>query len=312
MPGRLLVVTGLWPTPDRPSSGIFVKRRLEGVDATVIGPRSFAGPMPLRYLALLWRALTARGRFVAVEAHVLFPAGIVGLLAARLRGIPLVVYAHGADVRDTAQANPAYRWLSRLVARSSTIATNSEATAQLVRRLGGDPVVIPPGVDRERFRAEPRPPARRVLYLGGSEARKAPEIGRLADTLVGPGLRLVDPEDVPQLIAEHDVVLVPSHREPFGLVAAEAICAGRWVVARDVDGLREVVTDGVNGTLVADGNFAGALTRVPDYDPAAVSATGERFDWIHHRERINALVETAVASHRRGGHRATGSDVDCR
>ena len=29
----------------------------------------------------------------------------------------------------------------------------------------------------------------------------------------------------------------------------------------------------MNGTLVADGDFAGALARVPDYDPATIAAT---------------------------------------
>ena len=93
----------------------------------------------------------------------------------------------------------------------------------------------------------------------------------------GPWLRDIDPDEVPGLIAAHDVVLVPSVVEAFGLVAVEAIASGRWVVARAVGGLREIVTDGVNGTLVADGDFAGALARVPDYDPYEVARSAERF-----------------------------------
>jgi glycosyltransferase involved in cell wall biosynthesis len=87
----------------------------------------------------------------------------------------------------------------------------------------------------------------------------------------------VQPGEVPALISEHDVVLMPSVAEPFGLVAVEAHAAGRWVVASDVGGLRDIVIDGVNGTLVSDGDFAGAFARVPEYDPAAVAATAERF-----------------------------------
>ena len=147
-PTRLLVVTALYPTPDMPNVGVFVQRRLEGVDSLVVSAKSYAQPMPLRYLRLLWSALTARGRFVAVEAHVLFPAGLIGLLAARVRGIPLIVYAHGADVRETAQQNRIYRFLARGWRRSAdAVATNSQATADLIRDLGREPVVIPPGVD---------------------------------------------------------------------------------------------------------------------------------------------------------------------
>jgi glycosyltransferase involved in cell wall biosynthesis len=117
-----------------------------------------------------------------------------------------------------------------------------------------------------------------VLYLGGDDPRKGYEVAaRLADTLVGPGLEELEPERIPALIAAHDVVLVPSLAEPFGLVAVEAIASGRWVVANAVGGLPGIVIDGVNGTLVHDGDFAGALARVPDYDPAVVARTAERF-----------------------------------
>lgn len=47
-----------------------------------------------------------------------------------------------------------------------------------------------------------------------------------------------------------DAVAVPSEFEGFGLSAAEAMAAGVPVVASNVDGLREVVEDGVSGILV--------------------------------------------------------------
>jgi glycosyltransferase involved in cell wall biosynthesis len=277
---RLLLVTGLWPTPDRPSAGIFVKRRVAGQTITVIAPRSYRGWMPLRYMSLAIRAVMAPRPFVGVEAHPLFPAGLIGLLAARIRRIPLVVFAHGADVRETAVENVVYRFLTGLVVRgAAAIVTNSMDTATLVLRLGGTPTVIPPGVDLEVFRPSTRPSARRVLYLGGTDPRKGYNVARShADTLLGPGLRTLSPDDVAAAIAAHDIVLVPSHAEPYGLVAAEAIASGRWVVARNVGGLREIVDDGVTGTLVADdAGFAAAITAVPDYDPYVVAAHAVRF-----------------------------------
>jgi glycosyltransferase involved in cell wall biosynthesis len=103
-------------------------------------------------------------------------------------------------------------------------------------------------------------------------------------------------------MASHSVVLVPSLAEPFGLVAAEAIASGRWVVARAVDGLVEIIEDGVNGTLVHDGDFAGALARVPDYDPAAVASTAGRFSAATHCERMAEVWE--AVRNRRGERRA--------
>jgi glycosyltransferase involved in cell wall biosynthesis len=137
------------------------------------------------------------------------------------------------------------------------------------------------------------------LYLGGAAAHKGAEAGRrLAGTVVGPGIREVDPGEVPVLIAAHDVVLVPSREEPFGVVAAEAIASGRWVVAANVGGLAEVVTDGVNGTLVGDGDYEGALAAVPDYDPATVAATAERFSLARHWAGMAGVWERVRAGRR--------------
>lgn len=284
MPSRaarpIVLLTRIWPGPERPSAGSYVRARAMGVPGlAVVRPRRRPLPGPLVYAGLLFDALRAGRRIRGVEAHMLIPTGFVGLLVARLRRVPLVVYVHGGDVRDWRRLPLPLRWLARLVAtRADRVLTNSDDTARHLVELGVDPLVVAPGIDLRSFGATPRPAERRVLYLGGRNRRKGYEIAeRLADTLVGPWLRDVDPDEVPSLIAAHDVVLVPSAAEPFGLVAVEAIASGRWVVASAVGGLRDIVTDGVNGTLVHDGDFAGALVRVPDYDPFAIAPTVERY-----------------------------------
>ncbi len=50
-----------------------------------------------------------------------------------------------------------------------------------------------------------------------------------------------------------DVLVLPSYEEPFGTVLAEAMAVGTPVVATRVDGLPEVVEDGVTGRLVEPG-----------------------------------------------------------
>jgi glycosyltransferase involved in cell wall biosynthesis len=290
---RLLVVTTRYPTRDRPAAGAFVRDRLADPELTahVVAPHRYDGSRWGRFARLVWEALSTRGRFDGVEAHFVLASGPPALLAARLRGLPLVAYAHGADVRDAAQRSSVHRWLaSRVVRSAAAVVTNSTETALQVGRLGGHAEVIPPGIDLARFSPLPRPSSRRVLYLGGDIAEKGVDVARqLADTLVGPGIREVDPAEVPGLMASHDVVLVPSRVEPFGLVAAEAIASGRWVVASAVGGLTDIVTDGVTGTLVHDGDFAGALARVPDYDPIAIAANAERFSVERHRAGMRAV-----------------------
>lgn len=284
---RLLVVSARYPTPDRPSAGTFVRDRLRdpSLRVTVLAPTHYDLPGWRRYLSLLWRALTARGPFDGVEGHFVLPSGVIALLAARLRRLPLVVYAHGGDVREMAQRNRLMRLTARAVVRGAdAVVTNSRGTADLVSQLGAEATVVPPGIDLSRFDPQPLPAQRRVLYLGGDFEHKGVDVARkLADTLVGPGIRELDPSEIPDLMTAHSVVLVPSHAEPFGLVAAEAIASGRWVVARAVGGLSDIVTDGVNGSLVHDDDFAGALARMPNYDPAAVASTAQRFSVEQHR-----------------------------
>ncbi len=275
----ILLMTRIWPTRERPSVGTYIRARTAGVAGLrVVGPRWQRLPRPLIYPLMLIEALRS-GPIRGVEAHMLMPTGLVGLIVARLRGVPLIVYAHGSDVRHWRSLPGPIRWLAQRVARrADRLVTNSEDTAGHLRDLGGRPDVIPPGVDLSRFVPSPRPRARRVLYLGGRNSNKGYEIALgLADTLVGPWLRDVDPAEVPALIAAHDVVLVPSVNEAFGLVAVEAIASGRWVVARAAGGLPDIVREGVNGTLVSDGDFAGAIARMPDYDPDTIAPTVARF-----------------------------------
>jgi glycosyltransferase involved in cell wall biosynthesis len=287
---RLLVLTARYPTPDRPAAGAFVRDRLADphLKSHVVAPPGYGGSTWVRYAALLWRGLTARGHFDGVEGHFVVPSGFIALVVARMRRLPLVVYAHGGDVRDAAYRNRLMRWAARQAVRGAdAVVANSEETAALVARLGGLAIVVPPGVDLERFAPQERPAQRRVLYLGGDVPHKGIDVARqLADTLVGPGIHEVDPGEIPTLMSSHSVVLIPSLAEPFGLAAAEAIASGRWVVARAVGGLPDIVSEGVNGTLVTDGDFASALAGVPDYDPATVATTASRFSIDEHRRRM--------------------------
>jgi glycosyltransferase involved in cell wall biosynthesis len=102
---------------------------------------------------------------------------------------------------------------------------------------------------------------------------------------------------VADLVSAADVVACPSRFEAFCYVAAEAMAAGRPVVASAVGGLRDLVADGCTGFLVPPGDapaLARALAKVLD-DPRAVAALGragrERFE----RELSEAVVAPRLA-----------------
>ncbi len=57
-------------------------------------------------------------------------------------------------------------------------------------------------------------------------------------------------DDIPSILAESCVVVLPSYREGLSRVLVEAAAASRPIVAADVPGCREIVRHGVNGFLV--------------------------------------------------------------
>ncbi|MBI3336032.1 glycosyltransferase family 4 protein [Candidatus Peregrinibacteria bacterium] len=56
------------------------------------------------------------------------------------------------------------------------------------------------------------------------------------------------------LMSTADLIVVPSYLEGFGLVAAQAMCAGKTVLGCDSDGLRSLIGHGETGWLVPPGN----------------------------------------------------------
>jgi len=74
-------------------------------------------------------------------------------------------------------------------------------------------------------------------------------------------------DDIPELLAAVDVVLIPSHSEGMSFVAVEAMAAGRCLVAYATGGLPDIIHHEKSGLLAPTGNvgaLAEALARVLD------------------------------------------------
>ncbi|MEK7754582.1 MAG: glycosyltransferase [Acidobacteriota bacterium] len=90
-------------------------------------------------------------------------------------------------------------------------------------------------------------------------------------------LGMLPPDETFRLLGLMNVVAVPSLYEGFGLSAAEAMAAGRPVVASAVDGLVEVVEDGVTGYLVPPGDSGALASKIVELlvNPERAVAMGQ-------------------------------------
>jgi glycosyltransferase involved in cell wall biosynthesis len=114
------------------------------------------------------------------------------------------------------------------------------------------------------------PPAAALILIGGTDAgaRSTPGIGRGGDGIVR--LDSVGPEELRDMYAAADVLVVPSirtptFREPWGLVVNEAMNRGLAVIASEEVGAAAggLVRDGANGLVVPAGDSA-ALAQAID------------------------------------------------
>jgi glycosyltransferase involved in cell wall biosynthesis len=257
---RALVVTNMYPTPERPALGSFVRdqvealRRREDVDVEL-----FAFSPGLRSYPAAARALRRhfRGeRFDVVHAHfglTAWPAVAAGLG-------PVVVTLHGNDL-----FHPRTNRLTRAVLPLTALPVAvSREFSGLLRGAGTTRrvAVLPVGIDLERFRPIPRREARERLGLDPERpyllfphdpARPLKRYDRAAEAAEGTTLLTmgaVPPAEVPYWINAANAVVVPSQAEGFGLSVIEALACGVPPFGTPV-GIHPVVLEGIDGAFCA-------------------------------------------------------------
>jgi L-malate glycosyltransferase len=131
--------------------------------------------------------------------------------------------------------------------------------------------------------------------------RRRVEAQRLDDRVSWLGER----DDIPELLAALDVLLLPSWQEPFGRALLEAMALGVPVIATNVGGPREIVRDGKEGLLLAPdrpGEWAAAIRALGDDEQrrARMGAAGrqrvaEAFGAATHARAVRGVYERALA-----------------
>lgn len=240
------------------------------------------------------RRWLAEGRFDVLHVHEPSVPS-VSLLALWAAECPVVATFHTANSRSRTMSSAAALLRPAMEKISARIAVSEAARSTLVQHLGGEPVVIPNGLDCASFAAaNPRPvwqgPGPTLAFLGRTdEPRKGLSVlldalppllrqhpdarllvagrgsGEIFDALDPASRRAVTylgqvtDLDRARLLASVWVYVAPqTGGESFGIVLAEAMAAGAAVVASDLPPFRAVLGDGRYGELFATGDSADA------------------------------------------------------
>lgn len=273
---RVLIVSNMYPTRERPEFGVFVRDQLEALGRIDgVEPELYVfeggGARAYRRAVKPLKQHLRQNHYDVVHAHY----GLTGWVARKAGAKPLVVTMHGTDLRDRRAGR-----FSRSTAKKAdqVIAVSDDLAAELDRvRTRREPAVLPTGVDLDRFKQSSRSDARRALGLDpeGSYALLPADPARpvkrhdLAQAVVEQveDLELltlggIAPEEVPTWINAADVTLVPSDHEGFGLAVLESLACNTPVVATPVGAAPQLLA-GVEGCHCLEWDLT-AWTRAVD------------------------------------------------
>lgn len=294
------------------------------VNTLVRDPNPFYDPIALLQLYRIIRS----GNYHIVHTHT-GKAGILGRLAARMAGVPIIVHGlHGTMTSPNPILDRIYLFLDRFTGRFTDcfISVGEDLKQRYIERGIGDPSkyrVIHSGMDLDSFyeagdlpkekiiekrrelgvaedeiiigkvaALEPRKghqyairAARKLmrdhgnvkfLFVGDGWYRpKLEEMVRrngLEGSIVFTGYR----EDIADVMASFDIVILTSLWEGLPQVLVQAAAVGKPIVAFDVEGAKEVVKEGVNGFIVPSKDVD-ALVEKLDYllrDPERAKSMG--------------------------------------
>lgn len=263
--------------------------------------------VPLLVLGFLIGALRLARSADVLHAHWWVPSGLVAVLTGWLLGRPTVVHLHGTDAAITRGplrpiARRVLRGAGAVLAAGPELVRWCDATAGVTAELSPMPLAIDRVPD-----PTPAPADGPVLAVGRLVPEKGVDVLIRAAAAAGLPLEIVGDGDrrselealahevgaqatftgalPPAALADRyraaRLVAVPSRREGFGMVAAEALGAGRAVVASDVGGLSALVADGVNGALVPPDDVAALATALSATPPSLGAAGPASVAWLH-------------------------------
>jgi len=243
-------------------------------------------PGKLSYLTTVFalRSLLSQIKPEIVHAHY---ASSYGFVAGLARIQPLYLSVWGSDIYQFPKKPLNKRILSFSLASATYICSTSQAMLQETEKYTDKSIeLIPFGVDTDYFTPDPLQKSSGEFHIGIAKSLKDiygfPKLieafAKLVNeedcvhlVIIGDGpekeryqkmvekLGIVDKvtfagfvpqEELPQLLTQLDLFVLPSESESFGVSALEAEACGVPVIVNNVGGLPEVVKHGVTGMIM--------------------------------------------------------------
>jgi glycosyltransferase involved in cell wall biosynthesis len=311
---RVLIVTNMYPSRERPEFGVFVRDQLEalcridGIEAELFAFEGGGMRAYRRQIRKLHKHLKEHD-YDVVHAHY----GLTGWVARRAKAKPLVVTYHGTDLRH----EKVRKWSRRLAKKADQAAVvSAELGNELadIKKLKRPVAVLPTGVNLDRAKPLDRTQCRNQLGIDpegsfvlfpADPARPEKRYDRATELLETYAdvellaLGHVPPNEVAVWINAADAVIVPSDYEGFGLATIEALACNVPVIATPT-GIAPDALAGVDGTYCLHFDVTAwrqALDRIlEDPEPrVAGAARAEHFSSDAMAERVAAVYADVTA-----------------
>ena len=303
-----------------------------------LAPPATQGRWHAPQLARALRPLLDSLDFDVIDTSFFFPDGPAAVALGKRYGVPVSIKARGADIHHwghalatAQQVRAAGQGADGLLAVSEAMRDDMVALDLPRERIA----VHRTGIDRDRFHPTGRAAAKATLGIGGPAilslgaliprkghaivldavatlpgvtlliAGDGPDRAALADQARARGIadrvRLlgsVAHDDLPNLLAAADIMVLASSSEGLANAWVEALACGTPIVIPDTGGAREVVTTPAAGRIVARdaGAFARAIADLLADPPAqdVVVAAAAPFSWERNAVELRAHLAALV------------------
>jgi teichuronic acid biosynthesis glycosyltransferase TuaC len=261
--------------------------------------------------------------FDVIDAQYFFPDAVAAAELAAEFNVPVTASARGSDINYWAQLKHPRELINKAGKKLTGMIAVSEKLRQtmIASGLDGDRIeVIRPGVDQNVFHPQDRGKAKSILRVNGPlivsvgsiDANKGqsfvidalPQMPGINYIMAGEGplrgqleskvaalelgdrvrfLGNIGQNNISQLLAAADVMVLPSANEGLSNAWLEALASGTPIVICDAGGAREVLVDPMQGEIVSRdvGAIAGGIARVLANNPnrEAISRTVKHYTW---------------------------------